>query len=241
MKTSLVLFLFLLGCSVEPYQGEDESAQEGSQSSTSTEESETISEEYVVNPLKDVCSYNNDPDKGCLKAVIAGANLAVGDFFYEVGPKEFGRSFASDLVYQGYVDLEADETLEFSRRVNERTFYSNFHAAIEGSHSTFAARHTGLGNLQIDNASPGTYDVQLSREFSMRVLDAENKIVSHRCILIWTTETTNVEPGEESALGLSIAEFEMKIFDTSCTGSASTRTLPLEADREFLEEYEADQ
>lgn len=223
-NTFLLTFLsvILFSCSVE--------VKEPGQENTSPDDEATP--EVVVpaerNPLQGMCSFNNNPNKGCLKATIANADLYVGDFYYNLGPAEFARVFAEDLQDSYHVSLEVNEHLELTRQVTHQNFYQSFRAGVEGAHTTYNAFHTGLGNIRIDNMSPGYYEVQLSKEFELRVVNDTYQVTGYICAVIWAQRPVDIQFGKESSLGESVSEFELRVFDQSCSGTKKVKTKQVE-------------
>jgi hypothetical protein len=82
-KNLLAIAVFVSACSVnlpeEKPKPED------------TPPTQTTPTSHITNPNKDICSYNKDPDKGCLKATISGSELTIGDFSYGIGVRGFAR------------------------------------------------------------------------------------------------------------------------------------------------------
>jgi hypothetical protein len=192
---------------------------------------------HIANPTKDICSYNKDPDKGCLKATISGSELTIGDFSYSIGVKAFARQFNTDLQSSGQIELNKEDTLEFSQRVTVQNFYSNFIITIEGTHTTYAATQTGLGNLVINGMSPGLYSVLLSKDFELKILN-KGQVVGYRCVTVWSRLRAEIASGQETPFPEAISQFEMEIFNNSCSGlrdktkigGASTSTQSVSSD-----------
>ena len=200
-----------------PYEGTNKYEKNSPKLDEDLEEEET--EKYISHTTKDVCSYNSDRNKGCMKAVIASSELYVGDYYYSFGPKEMARKFARELQDNPQMDLEMTETLELTRRVSHANFFGGWTIALEGAHSTYQVHHTGLGNLRVDDMSPGFYNVLLVKEFELRVLDEEQDIVGYRCAIIYARRPIDVIAGRETAFKESISEFEVEVFRESCSGT----------------------
>lgn len=215
--STIVLATMFTACSVQPPEDKKKDAPDQTTAGTTTP--------HVANPTKDICSYNKDPDKGCLKAAISGSELTIGEFSYEIGVKAFARTFNSDLAVSNEVEMVKGTTLEFSQRVTVQNFYSNFAISIEGSHTVYSAVSMGLGNLQVNEMSPGSYSILVSKDFDLKVMSGST-VVGNKCAIVWARRSVEIAAGHETPLTEAISEFELQIFDTSCSGSKVRIAVP---------------
>lgn len=219
----LISSLFVTAaCSVEVKEPKKDI---GTSTATSTETStstKTSSSKDNLSPTRGICSFDADPNKGCLKATIASTRLAIGDFFYEIGPKELTQSFTSDI--QSIAGLEPGQYLVAARTINQKNFFEQFTVGTEGSHTTYQAFHTGLGNLSVNKMFAGYYQVFISKDFDFLVYSKTKEHVGFRCVYIYTSIPVNIEMGIETALPEAIASFELKVYNQSCTGNGKLKT-----------------
>ena len=220
-STSLVLALLLAGCTVQdPSKATDKPAD-----TTTTKAPQEV--KPGSKPNEGICSFSNDPNKGCLKAVIAGSNLSVGDFQFDLGVIAFVRSFDKQLTSSNYFGLPAGQSVAFSNATTVNNFFYNFGVTVEGSNTTYSAISTGLGNLQVNNMTVGTYNVVVSKQFDLKVLNATNQTIGHRCVVIWSNQGVDIVAGTETPLAHPIGQFNLSTFDESCSGSAVTNVYPV--------------
>lgn len=222
-----LIFLGLASCSLEVTDPQKTDQMENPE----TEQEESAHE---PNPLKDICSYRKDKDKGCLKATISTTELSVGDIYYPLGVEQFVKSFDKDFAEAREANLGKKETLEFSRRQSLQKFYSNFNITVEGSHTTYPAYHVGLGNIQVNGMAVGYYNVLVSKEFDLQVLK-NGDLVGYRCVILWAREFVDIQAGKETALPTPISEFELEVYEETCSGKAFA---PKEKEKEEDEEDE---
>lgn len=215
---SLPLFLVLMACGVEVKSPttEDPNATK-TKTDSSTQTTKPSSDGSTSLPLG-LCSFETQKSRGCLKASIASTQFVIGQFSYPSGIKEFGRKFADDIQDSQLVDLQDGQTLQFVIPITIYNFHSGFYGVVEGSGVTYEAFHTGSGNLRLDNIVPGYYGVSLYRDFDLKVVNEQNKIVGYKCASMYTRRDVNVEISKETLLGQQINEFELSIFDKSCSG-----------------------
>jgi len=219
-STSLVLALLLAGCTVQdPSKAADKPTD-----TTTTKVPQEV--KPGSKPNEGICSFSNDLNKGCLKAVIAGSNLSVGDFQFDLGVIAFVRSFDKQLTSSNYFGLPAGESVAFSNATTVNNFFYNFGVTVEGSNTTYSAISTGLGNLQVNNMTVGTYNVVVSKQFDLKVLNATNQTIGHKCVVIWSNQGVDIVAGTETPLAHPIGQFNLSTFDESCSGSAVTNVYP---------------
>ena len=167
-----------------------------------------------------ICSFK--PGLGCLKANITNADMRVGDFSYAYGIIDFQKRFPSDLA-AAFPDLFIDAAhLQFTRTVTTNNFYSGFDSTAEGSSTTYSPVQTGLGNLQINDMEPGTYTLLFSKSLDISAISSLGKILKHVCAIMVTRIDTLIAADETSAPTRPINEFELQIYDGSCSGSKTT-------------------
>jgi hypothetical protein len=208
----------MTACGVEVKTPQTET-KESPQQPTQTQDA---AEKTDPNPLDGVCSYNDDESKGCLKATIASTNLSVDGVIYEMGIKEFARNFPTDLVENQVVELEEDQTIDFSRRVTEKNFHSNFSVIVEGSHTTYDSINLGQGNIQVNDMAPGRYTISLSKDFDLKVTNIDGQTVGFKCATVETNVQVEVRMGRETAYTEAISEFEVRVDrDRNCAGATS--------------------
>jgi hypothetical protein len=79
------------------------------------------------------------------------------------------------------------------------------------------AIQTGLGNLITNGMSPGLYNVLLSKDFELKVVN-KGDIVGYKCVTIWARRLIEIVAGQETPLPEAVSQFEMEIFNDSCSG-----------------------
>jgi len=220
MKTliSITLLGLLTACGVEvkdpsPKQ-EPTTNDDKDDTSTNPKQPDSSSEELPLG----LCSFETKKSRGCLKASIASTQLVIGPFNYQAGIREFTREFLNDLVDSEYLALEDGETLGFVIPVTTFNFHNGFYGVVEGQGVTYEAFHTGSGNMRIDNVVPGYYGVTLIRDFDLKITNSNGKIVEYLCASMYTRRDVSVQEGKEAVLGQQINEFELNIYEKSCSG-----------------------
>lgn len=211
LLTSLAILLAASSCSIDPnaFQKKEDLA---------TQTTPEVVVPKDLNPNKDICNYSKDPDKGCLKAVIANSNLYVGEMVYAMGAMDFIKKFPQDLVLNNHIALKDKEQLKFTYTISPNSFYERFFIAAEGTHTSYPAYNTGLGNLYINSMSPGSYGILIYKEFDMKIVDKDNSVVQYMCVSISTNQQVEVMSGKETGMSHSINTFEIDIEETSCNG-----------------------
>ena len=222
MKTILLTslaFLFV-ACSAE-VRPVDDTTSEQITSDVDDESTDTATEPTSV-VTNDLCKIRRE-GRGCLRATVSTAELYVGPFYYEIGVQQFAREFPEDMLSENMPEYPADYGIDFFRKITNKTFYNGFTFLVEGSHTAHTARHTDLGNIQIDDLHTGSYDVLISREFDLRVTDYNDRFVGYKCAVLWTREYIDVEEGRASTFNAPLSSFEVTIYDESCSGSVFRR------------------
>ena len=219
-STSLALVLLLTACVVQPPDPNKESDKTGTTSKVVPET------KPGSQPNEGICSFSKDPNKGCLKAVISGSNLSVGDFQFDLGVIAFVRSLDKQLTSSNYFNLRAGESVVFSNATTVNNFFYNFGVTVEGSNTTYSAISTGLGNLQVNNMTVGTYNIVVSKQFDLKVLNTSSQTIGHKCVIIWSTQGVDIVSGAETPLAHPIGQFNLSTFDEGCSGSSVTNAYP---------------
>lgn len=211
---SFTFSLFLVACGTEIKQP----PQDDPNAKKTTEPPKTEATNKP-NPLEGVCSFSKN--KGCIKATISSTRLSIDSFFYEMGIKGFAKNFPSDLVDSDMVSIETDQKLMFNRTVTEQNFHSNFSIIIEGDNTTYDSINDNLGNLIVNNVTPGRYTILLSKDFDLKVLDSNSKIVHYRCVTIWSRQQVDILSDQPTALPEAISEFNLSAYkeEESCSGA----------------------
>ena len=229
MKTRIltsIIFSMSIGCSVDPGALKDnQSTQNRNDTKVETPQAQP------VNVNKDICSFDKDQNKGCLKAVITNTNLQIGELNYQMGPVEFARNFPDDLVTQGRVTVPDKNTLEFVYPITQSSFFGKFYIAVEGSHTTYAAYNTGMGNLLVNSMSPGFYNVSVFKEFDLKIVNEKNVTKQYVCATIFTQQAVNVVPGTETPMPSSITTFDLKVYKGSCNGVTKISNIVIESEK----------
>lgn len=232
LLTILIASLFVISCSAEIKTPPNEQIEDEDKKTSSKATQEEPAE---ARPNKGICSFRSDPNKGCVKAVIASSELYIGNFYYQFGSKEFGRKFATDLEDES--NLSNGDSLALGRKVTQHNFFNGWTIALEGNHTTYQVYHSGLGNLQVNGMAPGFYNILLFKEFELRILDEEDDIIGYQCATIYASRPIDVLAGEETALPETISEFELEIFEESCSGSKKVKR----SSKGFVPEIVADE
>lgn len=219
MKTliSFSLFLALSACGVEVKAPNEEGSDKDTSDESPTTDSSNNGPTNKELPLG-LCSFETSKSRGCLKASIASTQFVIGPFIYQTGIREFARNFPSDLEDSDYVELKDGESINFVTPITIYNFHSSFYGVVEGLGVTYEAFHTGSGNLRLDNIVPGYYGVSLNRDFDLKIVNQNGKTVGYKCASIFTRREASIEVGKETLLGQQINEFELTIYDKSCSG-----------------------
>lgn len=173
------------------------------------------------NPLKDVCSYGRDLNKGCIKFVIGTTNLTVGPFHYDLGVPQFVKEFMQDVSVEQGIDLNPGQKLQLTSSLSTYNFFDNFYVTVEGGFSTYPAVNTGYGNLVVNKMAPGSYNTTVSKDFELRITNSNGSLHKALCITIWATRNVLVEAGQESVSSTPINNFEYKVYNQGCNGNYS--------------------
>jgi hypothetical protein len=159
------------------------------------------------------CTYKEN--LGCIKAIVSTTKLTVGNLYYDLGVIAFAKNLPKDLAdifnqERKELHLKDNQTLEFSRIVTLQNFHSNFNIITEGDSQIYRAINPGDGSIQINNMFPGSYTIQVTKEFDLKVLEGD-KTVGYTCILISATYLVDILSDQSTTLPQSVSQFDLTL------------------------------
>ena len=194
--------------------GTDTSSANGSGTNTTLTNSTII----APDPLEGICSFGNNKNLGCLKFLIGTTNLSIGPFQYDLGVAQFVKEFMVDVANEHSIPVGLNQTLQMSKTLSTFNFFDNFYVSVEGGFTTYPAVNTGYGNLVVDKMSSGNYNVTISKDFELRVVNKNGSLASAYCVTIWSSRQMVVQAGQESASRSPINTFDYKVYNQGCNG-----------------------